>query len=119
MAVDPKLIEAVRRFDAEIRRLQDYGIDMQSPGWIERLEARKTDMARMYEQEQLVRRDVDAFLPALTSAYLHGGDEDRELLRDLLQECSRFGWGRSASACRNPGFRRRRTKCASLWRFSP
>src|ERR1700730_12413083 len=95
MAIDPDLIDAVRRFDAQIRRLQDYGIAVQSPGWEARVHARKEAMAAMNAEEQLVRREVDriGILPRLINAYMRGSAEDRQQLRDLQKECSRFGGG--------------------------
>jgi hypothetical protein len=95
MAIEPDLIDAVRRFDAQIRRLQDYGIEMQSPGWVARQHARKDAMAAMYAEEQLVRQQVDriGILPRLINAYMRGSAEDRQQLRDLQKECSRFGGG--------------------------
>jgi hypothetical protein len=95
MAIDLDLIDAVRRFDAQIRRLQDYGIEMQRPGWLARLQTRKEAMAAMYAQEQLVRQDVDrnGILPRLIDAYTQGSAQDRHELRELRRECSRFGTG--------------------------
>jgi hypothetical protein len=95
MAIDPDLIDTVRRFDAQIRRLQDYGIEMQSPGWVARLHARKEAMAAMYAEEQLVRQEVDrtGILPRLINAYMRGSAEDRQELRELQKECCRFGGG--------------------------
>src|SRR5258708_23978749 len=72
MVIDPDLIDTVRRFDAQIRRLQEYGIEVQSPGWVARLHARKEAMAAMYAEEQLVRQEVDrnGILPRLINAYM-------------------------------------------------
>ena len=130
MAIEPDLIDAVRRFDAQIRRLQDYGIEMQSPGWVARQHARKDAMAAMYAEEQLVRQEVDriGILPRLINAYMRGSAEDRQQLRDLQKECSRFGGGAGgpqdgatevpgdrrgiASGFRNPVDERRRWRLA-------
>jgi hypothetical protein len=77
---------------------KDYGIEMQSPGWVARQHARKdamAAMAAMYAEEQLVRQEVDriGILPRPINACLQGTAEDRQQLRDLQKECSRFGGG--------------------------
>jgi hypothetical protein len=104
MTIDPDLIDSVRRIDAQIRRLQDYGIELQSPGWVARLEARKQAMADMYAKEQRVREEVDriGILPRLIDAYLQGNAQDREELRALQKECSRFGGGAQSRGVARP-----------------
>ena len=95
MAIDPDLIDAVRRFDGQIRRLQDYGLALDEPGWVARLMSRQQPMAAMYAEEQAVRQEVDrlAVWPRLIDAYLRGGADDRRELRELLRRFDRFGGG--------------------------
>jgi len=104
MTIDLDLIDSVRRFDAQIRRLQDYGIEMQRPGWVARLRARKQAMAAMYAEEQLVREEVDriGILPRLIDAYMQGSAQDRQELRELQKEYSRFGGGAESHRMARP-----------------
>jgi hypothetical protein len=109
MAIDPDLIDTVRRFDAQIRRLQEYGIEMQSPGWVARLHARKEPWPPC--MPKVVRQEVDriGILPRLINAYMQGSAEDRQQLRELQKECSRFGGGAGGpqdGATEAPGDRR-------------
>jgi hypothetical protein len=62
---------------------------------VARLQVRKQAMAAMYAEEQLVREEVDriGLLPRLINAYMQGSAEDRQQLRELQKECSRFGGG--------------------------
>jgi hypothetical protein len=91
MAIDPDLIDTVRRYDARIGQLQNYGIDFDIPGWWPRMQARTEAMAAMYEEEQRVREEVSEMLPHLLDAYTNGSPQDRQELRNLLDECRSFG----------------------------
>jgi hypothetical protein len=104
VAIDADLVAAVRSFDARIRRLQDYGLELQKPGWVGRLMSRKEPMAAMHAEEQLVRREVDGLglCPRLIDAYLQGSAEDRQELRDLLKACDRFGGGPDSQRIARP-----------------
>ena len=91
MAINPDLIDAVRRFDARIRQLQNFGIDFDAPGWWPRMQARKEAMAAMYAEEQQIRKQANEMLPRLFGAYTNGSPQDRQELRDLLNDCRSFG----------------------------
>jgi len=93
--IDPDLIDAVRRFDGQIRRLQDYGLALNEPGWVARLMSRRQPMAAMYAEEQTVRHEVDrrAIWPRLIDAYLQGSADSQRELRELLKRFDRFGGG--------------------------
>ena len=97
MTVAPDLIETVRHFDARLRPLQDYGINIHDPGWVARLKARKETMASMYAEEQRLRDEIDrsGIIPRLIDAYLAGDDRERQSLRTLFAECRSFAhnWG--------------------------
>jgi hypothetical protein len=97
MAVDADLLEAVRRFEARLRPLQDYGINIHEPGWVARLKERKDVMASMHAEEQRLRDEIDrsGIIPRLVDACIAGGDQDRQTLRALFAECGSFAhnWG--------------------------
>src|SRR5215471_5962347 len=97
MAVDSDLLEAVRRFEARLRPLQDYGINIHEPGWVARLKARKDAMASMHAEERRLRDEIDRseIIPRLIDACIAGGDQERQTLRVLFAECRSFAhnWG--------------------------
>ena len=104
MAIDPDLIDSVRRIDAQIRQLQAYGIELQRPGWVARLQAREQTMAAMYAEEQRLREEVDqlGIMPRLLEAYMQGSAQDRQELRALQKECSSFGGGAQSHGMARP-----------------
>jgi hypothetical protein len=87
-------VEAVRRFDSEIRRLQDYGLAFGKPGYVARLIAKKQEMAEKYAEEQRVWEEINrTMLSDLMTAYISGGLQERQEIRDLLKENAKFAWG--------------------------
>ncbi len=97
MTIAPDLIETVRQFDARLRPLQDYGINIHDPGWVARLKARKELMASMHAEEQRLRDEIDrsGIIARLIDAYIAGDDRERQSLRALFAECRSFAhnWG--------------------------
>jgi hypothetical protein len=97
MTIAPDLIETVRQFDARLRPLQDYGINIRDPGWVARLKARKDLMASMHAEERSLRDEIDrsSIIPRLIDAYIAGDDQERQSLRALFGECRSFArnWG--------------------------
>src|SRR5690348_13608697 len=90
MEQDPhqSLEEAIGRFDAELRRLSDLGIDLSRPGreLLASLRARRDEMRRQHAELEGVRREADrALLPRLLDLYRRGAAADREFVRDLLR----------------------------------
>jgi len=95
MALTPEVIDAVRRFDALIRKLQDYGLPPRdSKGWLTAFMAKKQQRADQYAEEQRVWAEIDASVtPMLMAAYKAAGPEGRQEIRDLLKENPIFAWG--------------------------
>jgi len=97
MALATELIETVRAFDARLRPLQDYGLNLSEPGLAQRLKARKAIMATMYAESQRLRDEIDrsGIIPRLIDAYVAGADDDRLVLRALFSACRTFAhnWG--------------------------
>ena len=91
-----RLRDEIRRFDKEMRRLSDLGIDLSLPDPALRgsLQARGEEIRRQYEELEATRHQADRqLLAALLRAYLNGSDTDRRNLRDLLAEYDSFRWG--------------------------
>jgi hypothetical protein len=94
MALPPALIEAVRRFDAEILRLHDYGLAFGKPGYVRRLIANRQKMAEKYAEEQRVWDEINrTMLPDLMRAYVSGGLPERREIRELMKANAKFAWG--------------------------
>jgi hypothetical protein len=90
------LVDEVRRFDVEMRRLADLGIDLHRPtrALLADLRARRDEMRQQHEALEATKREADRLLLGdLLDLYINGGDADREWLRDLLRECRTFRWG--------------------------
>jgi hypothetical protein len=91
-----RLSEAIHAFDARLRVLSDFGIDLSRPGreLLADLRARRDELRRQWEERKRVQWEVDRLLlPELLDLYRNGGDEDREFIRDLLRRCPSFRWG--------------------------
>ena len=94
MALNPALKDAIRDHDAEIRRLQDYGLEFSKPGYVARLMAKKQEMAVKYSAELRLWEEINRTIwPALFSAYLSGGDLERDEIRRVLKDNRIFAWG--------------------------
>jgi hypothetical protein len=97
MTIAPDLIATVRQFDARLRPLQDYGINIHDPGWVARLKARKELMASMYAEERRLRDEIQrsGIIARLIDAYIAGDNRERQSLRELFAECRSFArnWG--------------------------
>src|ERR1051326_6287830 len=86
----------IRRFDAEMRRLADLGIDPHRPPreLLADLQARKDEMRRQHEELEAGRHQADRLLlPEILDLYINGGDAEHTALRALLAECRSFCWG--------------------------
>lgn len=91
-----KLAAEVRQFDANLRRLADYRIDMSLPGpaLLASMRARKDEMRRQHEELAEMQHEADRQLLAeMLDLYVNGSDHDRRRLRELLHECRSFRWG--------------------------
>jgi hypothetical protein len=94
MALPHAFVEAVWRFEAEIRRLQDYGLAFGKAGYSARLMAKKQEMADKYAEEQRVWEEINrTMLPDLMTAYISGGPLERLEIPDLLKANPKFAWG--------------------------
>jgi hypothetical protein len=90
--VPSSLEREIRRFDAELKRLIEVGVDMSGPGWFERFKARQAEMRESREEKEKVRSEADQLLPELLDLYLGGSDVTRGSIRALLAQCRWFRW---------------------------
>jgi hypothetical protein len=86
------LASEIRRFDAELKRLIEVGVDMSGTDWFERFKARQAEIREHDQEKERVRREADQLLPALLDLYLGGGDAERESIRALLAQSRWFRW---------------------------
>src|SRR5260370_4840229 len=88
-----RLSEAMRAFDARLRALLDFGIDLSRPGVLERLRATRDERRRKFAELEEAQKEADLLLPEMLALYRNGSDADRKMLRDVLLECRSFPWG--------------------------
>src|SRR5947207_363162 len=85
---------AIRRIDAKMRPLANFGIDLSRPGVLERLRARREEMQRQQAELERTQKEADdRWLPEMLDLYRNGSSADREWLRELLHQCRTFRWG--------------------------
>jgi hypothetical protein len=87
------LPEAIRTMDARLRALIGSGIDLSSPGLLERLRATRDERRRQFAELEEAQKEADLLLPEMLDLYINGSNADREMLRDVLLECRSFRWG--------------------------
>jgi hypothetical protein len=89
------LEDAIRRIDARLRALSNFGIDLSRPGrrLLEDLRARRDEMRQRHAALEATRQEADRWLPELLERYTNGGDADRQWVRGLLRRCPSFCWG--------------------------
>ncbi len=87
------LPEAIRAFDAKLLVLSNSGIDLSSPGLLQRLRAGRDERLRRFAELEDMQREADRLLPEMLDLYINGSDADRNGLRELLLECRSFRWG--------------------------
>ena len=87
------LEDAIRRIDAVLSPLINYGIDPRAPGLRQRLSALAAEMRVKHRAAEAMRAQADLLLPDLLDLYIDGRDQDRAGLRALLSECPSFRWG--------------------------
>ena len=88
MALTPEVIDAVRRYDALIRKLQDYGLPpFDSKGYLAAFMAKRQQRADQYAEELRVWAEIEASLtPSLIAAYKAPDADGRQEIRDLLKQ---------------------------------
>jgi hypothetical protein len=87
------LDDAIRRIDAVLSPLINYGIDPRAPGLRQRLSALAAEMRVKHRAAEAIRAQADLLLPELLNLYINGSDQDRADLRALLSESPSFRWG--------------------------
>ena len=95
MALAPEIIEVIRQREAEIERLRDHGLPpFGSPGYLAAFMASKSKRTAKFEEERLLWQEINrSVLPHLLTAYMAGSPLDRQEIRDLLNDNSKFAWG--------------------------
>jgi len=93
--VHPKLVDEITRCEAEIARLQDYGLPPTgAKGFITAFMAAKERMALQYADEQKLRARInETVAEPLIAAYRAGGELERQEIRDLLDANPKFARG--------------------------
>lgn len=88
MAISSQLIADVKRLEADLVRLRDYGLRLGEPGFVARLNANQDQMKQQYAEDQQLCQSINRLiLPDLMQAYITGTSDDRQRVRDLLAEC--------------------------------
>lgn len=94
MALPAALTSNVRTHEAEIARLRDRGLDLNTPGWSERLREAEQTKAGKHAAEQHIRAEIDrTALPDLVSLYVGGGRIMRQEIRELLRQSPKVASG--------------------------
>lgn len=118
MTVDVNLIGAVQHLDAELRQLQDCGLDLQRCGAPSYFGKTKAACSQLLSRAETAKASADTLLPSLIDAFWQGSPEDRRDLRDLFKHCTAFMWrpeGERIAMAASPGDDRAMRRALTLF----